>query len=93
MILPPRAREIRGNRRKGKGGVRGSPFGGARDGAVGFARMRMKNLKMVFRSVKRISSHYFGYWLTDDRIYPSVLPSEFIRTTIITTMLLGEMVA
>ena len=53
MILPTRAREIRGNRRKGKGGVRGSPFGGARDGAVGFAHTRMKNLKMVFRSVKR----------------------------------------
>ena len=32
MILPPRVREIRGNRRKGKGGVRGSPFGGATHG-------------------------------------------------------------
>ena len=34
MILPPRAREIRGNRRKGKGGVRGSPFGGPTRGGV-----------------------------------------------------------
>ena len=41
MISSPRAREIKGNRRKGKSGVRGSPFGGARDGAVGFARNRL----------------------------------------------------